>query len=147
LHRHHENLHKDKFGVLEGSLRENKLKNLKCDLQRQQNMFTVATKTTEAALQTSFIISQIVAKKSIPFMDGEYAKECIMKAAEILCPEKQQLFKNISLSANTVAERVNDLAGDIQCQLKENSKYFVAYSIAIDEGTDVKDIVQLAAFF
>jgi hypothetical protein len=70
-----------------------------------------------------------------------------MKAAEILCPEKQQLFKNISLSANTVAERVNDLAGDIQCQLKEKSKYFVAYSIAIDDGTDVKDIAQLAVFF
>jgi hypothetical protein len=28
----------------------------------------------------------------------------------MLCPEKHQLFKNISLSANTVAERVNDLA-------------------------------------
>jgi phosphopantetheinyl transferase (holo-ACP synthase) len=101
-------------------------------------MFTVATKTTEAAVQTSFIISQIVAKKSIPFMDGEYAKECIMKAAEILCPKKQQFFKNISLTANTVAECVNDLAGDIQCQLKEKSKNFVAYSIAIDESTDVK---------
>jgi hypothetical protein len=37
-----------------------------------------------------------------------------MKAAEVLCPEKQQFFKTISLSANTVADRVNDLAGDIQ---------------------------------
>jgi ABC-type branched-subunit amino acid transport system ATPase component len=36
-----------------------------------------------------------------------------MKAAEILCPEKQQLFKNMSVSENTVAECVNDLAGDI----------------------------------
>jgi hypothetical protein len=42
-----------------------------------------------------------------------------MKAAEILCPEKQHLFKTISLSANTVADHVNDLVGDIQCQLKE----------------------------
>jgi hypothetical protein len=32
-----------------------------------------------------------------------------MKAAEIVCPEKQQLFKTISLSANTVADRVNDM--------------------------------------
>jgi hypothetical protein len=61
-----------------------------------------------------------------------------MKAAEILCPEKQQLFKNISLSANTVAELVNDLAGDIQCQLKGKSKNVVAYSIAIDKDADVK---------
>jgi len=35
----------------------------------------------------------------------------IMKIAEILCFEKQQLLKNISLSANTVANHVNDLAG------------------------------------
>jgi hypothetical protein len=44
LRRHYETLHKDKFGVLEGKLREDKLKNLKSDLQRQQNIFTVATK-------------------------------------------------------------------------------------------------------
>jgi hypothetical protein len=32
LRRHYENLHKDKFGVLEVKLREEKLKNRKCDL-------------------------------------------------------------------------------------------------------------------
>jgi transposase-like protein len=69
-----------------------------------------------------------------------------MKAAEILCPEKQQLFKNISLSTNTLAERVKDLAGGIQCQLKEKRRNCVAYSIAIDESTDVKVIAQLAVF-
>jgi hypothetical protein len=93
LGRHYETLHKDKFSVLEGRLRENKLKNLKCDLQWQQNISTIATKTNEATVQESFIISQIIAKKSQPFMDGEYVKECIMKAAEILCPKKHQLLK------------------------------------------------------
>jgi hypothetical protein len=73
-------------------------------------------------------------------------KECILTATEILRPEKQHLFQTISLSANTVAVRVNDLAGDIQCQLKEKCKDFVAYSIAIDESTDVSGIAQLAVF-
>jgi hypothetical protein len=90
---HYKTLHNDKFGVLEVGLRENKLKNLKCDLQRQQNILTVVTKTNEAAVQTSFIISQIIAKKSKPFTDGDYVKECIMEAAEILCPEKKQFLK------------------------------------------------------
>jgi hypothetical protein len=45
-----------------------------------------------------------------------------------------------------VAERVNDLAGDMQCLLKEKCKNFVAYYIATDESTDVKDITQLAVF-
>jgi hypothetical protein len=39
------NFKKDKFGVLEVKLREDKLKNLKSDLQRQQNIFTVTTKS------------------------------------------------------------------------------------------------------
>jgi hypothetical protein len=77
-------------------------------LQRQQNTFTIATEISEAAVQASFIISQIIAKKSKSFTNGEYVKECIMKAAEIFCPQKQQLFQNISFSANTVAEIVND---------------------------------------
>jgi hypothetical protein len=41
LRRHYETLHKDKFDVLEGRLRENKLKNLKCDLQRQHNILVL----------------------------------------------------------------------------------------------------------
>jgi hypothetical protein len=63
LRRHYETLHKHKFGILEGKLRQGKLKNLKSDLQRQQNIFTVATKSNEAAVHASFAISQINAKK------------------------------------------------------------------------------------
>jgi hypothetical protein len=62
----------------------------------------ISTKSNEAAVRASFANSQIIAKKSKPCRDGEYVKECIMKAAETLCSEKQQLFKAISLSANTV---------------------------------------------
>jgi hypothetical protein len=93
LRRHYETLHKEMFGVLEVRLRENKLKNLKSDLQRQQNIFTVTAKSNGAAVHASFANSQIIAKKSKPCRDGEYVKECIMKAAETLCSEKQQLLK------------------------------------------------------
>jgi hypothetical protein len=127
LHCHYETLHKDKFGVLEEKLREDKLKNLKSDLQWQQNIFTAAAKSNEAEVHANYC------KEIKTFTDGEYVKECMMKAAEILCPEKDQLFKTISLSANTVADCVNGLAGDIQCQLEEKCKDSVAYSIAIDE--------------
>jgi hypothetical protein len=147
LRRHYETLHTDMFGVLEGKLREDKLKNLKYDLQRQQNIFTVATKSNEAAVHASFAISQIIAKKSKPFADGVYVKECMMKEADILCPGKQHLFKTTSLSENTAADRVNDLAGDIQRQLKEKCKDFEAYSTAIDESTDVTDMRSLLFVF
>jgi hypothetical protein len=60
--------------------------------------------------------------------------------------QKTHLFKTISLSANTVADHVNDLARDVQCQLKAKCKDFVTYSIAIDESTDDTDIAQLPVF-
>jgi hypothetical protein len=44
LRHHYKALHKDKIGVLQGKIREDKLKNLKCDLQWQQNILNVATK-------------------------------------------------------------------------------------------------------
>jgi hypothetical protein len=39
-------------------------------------------------------VSQIIAKKSKPFTIGEYVDECVMKAAEIICPKKEQLLKS-----------------------------------------------------
>jgi hypothetical protein len=66
-----------------------------------------------------------------------------MKAAEILCPKKQQLLKDISLSANKITDRVNDLTEYIQCQLKENHEYSVAYSLATDRSTDAIHIAEL----
>jgi len=53
------------------------MKKLKCCLQRQRSVITVATKT---AAQAGFVVSQIIAKKSKPFTYGEYVKEYIMKA-------------------------------------------------------------------
>jgi hypothetical protein len=41
---------------------------------------------------------------------------------------------------------VNNLAGDLGCKLREKCKDFVAYSVAIDEITDVTYILQRALF-
>jgi hypothetical protein len=95
LRRHYETLHKDTFGVLEGKLREDNLKNLKSDMKRQQNIFTVATKSNEAAVHASFAISQITAKKSKPFTDGEYVKEYTV------CPQSPfGVLKNCGAQTN-----------------------------------------------
>ncbi|XP_028456300.1 scavenger receptor cysteine-rich type 1 protein M130-like [Perca flavescens] len=69
-----------------------------------------------------------------------------MKAAEIVCPEKCQAFANISLTRNTVADRISDLSVDLDSQLKQKVKSFIAFSVAIDESTDITDVAQLAIF-
>jgi hypothetical protein len=50
-------------------------------------------------------------------MDGDYVNEYIMKATEILFPEKQQLFEAIRTSANTVPDRVIVILWNMQLQL------------------------------
>jgi hypothetical protein len=118
LRSHYDILHTDRFGLLEVKLREDNLQNIKPDVLRQRNIFDLAIKQNEAIIHASFAVIQIIAKKSKPF-----PKDMRMKSAEIFCPEKQQLLEVISLSANTVADRVNGLAEDIQYQLKKRAEF------------------------
>ncbi|XP_066213931.1 general transcription factor II-I repeat domain-containing protein 2-like [Saccopteryx leptura] len=88
----------------------------------------------------------MIAKASRPFTEGQFVKECMIKACEIICPEKKMLFEGISLSANTVASRITESADDVQQQLIAAAKNFEAYSIALDESTGVTDTAYCAVF-
>ncbi|KAJ8866999.1 hypothetical protein PR048_032861 [Dryococelus australis] len=65
-----------------------------------------------------------------------------MKTA--VCPEKVQNFRNISSSQNTIAERVDDIACNLNEQLLVKAESFIAFSIAVDESTDVSGEAQLS---
>lgn len=67
-------------------------------------------------------------------------KTCILKPAEIVCPEKQQTFANISLMRNSVADKISDVSADLDRQLKHKVKSFIAFSVAIDESTDITEL-------
>ena len=97
-------------------------------------------------MKASYIIAWEIAKASKPFSEGAFVKTCMLKAAELVCPDKRQALANISLSRPTVTERVEELSGDLKSQLKDNVKSFIAFSIALDESTDVTDVAQLAIF-
>ena len=79
----------------------------------------------------------MIAKSSRPFAEGLLIKECLLRASDILCPNQKKLFEGISLSPNTVATRVTELAADFEKQLLATAKNFEAFSIALDESTDV----------
>ena len=75
-----------------------------------------------------------------------FIKECLLKVSEILCPNQKKLFQGISLSPNTVASRVTDLAANVEKQLLATAKDFEAFSITLDESTDSSDTAQCAVF-
>lgn len=53
---------------------------------------------------------------------------------------------NVILSRNTIAERVDQLSINLKEQPVEKGKDFIAYSLAVDESTDISDIAQLSIF-
>ena len=70
----------------------------------------------------------------------------MLKAAEVVFPEKRQAFANVSLTRNTIVDRFSNLSANLNSQLKNKIKRFVAFSVAIDESTEITDAAQLAIF-
>ncbi|XP_062945658.1 general transcription factor II-I repeat domain-containing protein 2B isoform X2 [Cynocephalus volans] len=73
-------------------------------------------------------------------------RKYLLGSSEIECPEQKQLFANVNPTENTVVQTVEDVAGNLWEKLREKIKSFVAYSIAIDEITDINNTTQLAIF-
>ena len=63
-------------------------------------------------------MSELIAKHSKPFTEGDFIEKCLIRVAEIICPGNVKAFETISLSRNTIAERVNDLAKNLTVQIK-----------------------------
>ena len=88
----------------------------------------------------------MISKSGKSYSKGGFIKSCLVKAAEHVFPEKTSSFKDISLTRNTVAERIEDMSLDLNQQLKGASTRFEHFSIAIDESVDISGIAQLAVF-
>lgn len=146
VRRHFDTKHKSKFLNLTGKLREDKISSLKNSLSSQRQIFTKRTQQNESAVKASFKVSHILAKAGKPFTDGQLVKECILTTVEEICPDKLSLFNAISLSANTVARRTEDIGNNFAHQMKDVCKDFEWFSIALDESTDVSDSAQVLLF-
>ena len=87
-----------------------------------------------------------IARKGRSFSDGEFIKECLTTSAELLCPNEGQQFRDITLSRNTITRRIQEMAADVTQQLAAASRGFIAYSLALDESTDVTGTPQIVIF-
>jgi len=146
VRRHYNSLHREQYDALSGKVREEKLEQLKSSFAQQRNLFNNSNKSSEDLVKASFVISNMIAKSSRPFTEGQFIKECLIKACEIVCPEKKKAFEGISLSANTVASRITEAASNVHQQLTAAAKDFEAYSVALDETTGVTDTAYCAVF-
>ncbi|EZA55208.1 General transcription factor II-I repeat domain-containing protein 2B, partial [Ooceraea biroi] len=98
------------------------------------------------ALYASYKIAHLIARESRPFTIGPFGKQCLEIAAEAIDPDNVNKFKSISLSPRTVIRRIEKLSEDLEQQLSLKAKNFIAFSLALDESTDIVDTAQLAIF-
>jgi len=81
-------------------------------------MFTKISQENVAAVKVSYMLSELISKHSKPFTEGDFIKTCLITTAEIICPGNLKAFQNISLTRNTVAERITELACNLSNQIK-----------------------------
>ncbi|XP_074513994.1 general transcription factor II-I repeat domain-containing protein 2A-like [Sebastes fasciatus] len=146
LNRHYVTKHEEKYKNLSEQERARESDALLAKLQNQQGLFTKCCTSRDAAVKTSYVISHKIARKSKPFSDGEFIKECLLDSAALICPEKKGAFENVPLSRRTVTRRVEDIAGNLELQLKNRAVSFDYFSLPLDESCDVRDTAQLLIF-
>ncbi|XP_067123968.1 general transcription factor II-I repeat domain-containing protein 2-like [Centruroides vittatus] len=146
LRRHYAQKHASKFDAYQGMCRKDQVMVLKKSLISQQKVFSNVTTRRESFIKASFVVANLIAKKSKPFSDGEFIKECMESVADILCPDKKSDISKISLSHQTIARRIDDLGKYIESDLKSKACGFTFYFLAMDESTDATDTAQFAIF-
>ena len=144
--RHYGTHHKDKYDSLQGQMRADKLAKLKSGLLAQQNTFVRQSQVNQASQRASFRVAHLIARRNKPFTEGEFVKECMNDVAEEVCPDKKEVLNSVSLSASTITRRIEALGGNVYAQLKEKTRDFIFFSLAMDESTDVQDTAQLLIF-
>ncbi|UYV79810.1 EPM2AIP1 [Cordylochernes scorpioides] len=117
MKRHYETKHSQNYSKYTGIVRTEKFEALKRGLKSQQSLFTKVKTEQEAAT-----------------------------LVEEMCPEKVNLLKTVSMSANTVARRVENIAENISSQLFDKNGHVEWFSLALDESTDVSDTAQVLIY-
>ena len=124
LRRHFEKNHQA-YQLLKGEKRMQKIEKLKKEMAAQQFMFKKSNQEAQASTHASYVVAYEIAKRGKPFVEGEFVKDCMLKVAEIVCPDKQPAFQNISLSRMTITRRVEEIGSDIKEQLNSDIEKYV----------------------
>nr|KAF6353491.1 hypothetical protein mPipKuh1_010453 [Pipistrellus kuhlii] len=143
---HYETNHSRNLVGYTEKMRDKKLNELKKRLKLEHDLLLNVNKVTDAAMKCSYVLREKIARASKPLTDGAFIKECLLSAAEILCPEQRQVFANINLTGNIAEQHVPNVTESLQGILQEKAKSFVAFSIAAHESTYINNTPQLAVF-
>ncbi|XP_042299832.1 general transcription factor II-I repeat domain-containing protein 2-like, partial [Sceloporus undulatus] len=146
LRRHYQAHHKDTYDGFVGQVRKDKISRLKTPLTSQQNIFVNQKQQNIVSMRASYEVAQAIASAGKSFMEGEFIKDCLLRVAKVMCPEKADVFNTVSLSAHTITRRVEELGDNLKQQLQNSAKNLSYFSLALDESNNIHDSAQLLIF-
>jgi hypothetical protein len=99
-------------------------------------------------VEASYKISLLIAKQKKPHTIGEtLVKPCMVEAARLVLDQNcVNKLNQISLSDNTVKQRIDDMSQDIKLQVTEKIRLSPFFAIQLDESTDVAQLPQLLVY-
>jgi len=98
IKRHYVSRHSSAYDKYPNEFRQDKVKELTKVLRGQQMVLSKVSLHQESVVKASYLVAELIAKKSKPFAGGEFIQECIVRVADVICPEKKETFAKISLS-------------------------------------------------
>lgn len=97
----------------------------------QKNVFTQQNELQESATEASFLVAKRIAQCGKPFAEGEFVKKCMLDVCDVMCPEAKHNIENISLSWQTIAQRIEDMNANLNEQLLNNLELAQFYVIVM----------------
>jgi hypothetical protein len=120
---------------------------LKSNLDTQQNSLFSLCKQGDLATEASFVIACNIARSKLPYSHGEFVKKNISDMITVIAPENSKLkqaIEQILISRHITERHISEISSTTVCSLQSDLKSCVAFSLALDESTDIQDIPQLA---
>ena len=116
--------------------------------KRQAFMFAKKFKESDKGQEASYAVAEIVARK---MKSHTIAESVILPACQEIVrimfgEDAVSEVKKIPLSDNTISRRIQDLSGDIECNLKSEILKHNLFTLQVDESTDISGKAQLLVF-
>lgn len=130
-------------------LRSDKLASLKSNLNKQQSTLMTFSNQANNMAEASFVIAWNIARAKRPYGEGEFIKKNLEDVLKVLDPNNAALHKVVSqipISRHTTERRITAINTSLEYNLKNDLKNCIAFSLALDESTDITDLPQLAVF-
>uniref|UniRef100_A0A672I8Z8 SPIN-DOC-like zinc-finger domain-containing protein n=1 Tax=Salarias fasciatus TaxID=181472 RepID=A0A672I8Z8_SALFA len=133
--------------------RKQKIANMMASYKHSVSTMVKSASAQENATATSLQVEWNLAKATKPFVDAELIKNCAKDmVGEVLNNDEKnkrnimELLKQVPLSANTTARRVEALAKECFSSLLTDLKTAETISLALDSSSDQTDMEQLSIF-